>query len=59
MPLVVNYFIPLRKSNILYDEEVIAFNVCSVCVFAVLCCCGTGADVAPLLHFQHSSEERW
>ena len=26
LPLVVNYFIPLRKSNILYDEEVIAFS---------------------------------
>lgn len=48
---VVNYFIPLRKSNILDYEEIIAFDACVVCVFAVLCCFGAGVDVDSLLHF--------
>ena len=56
---VVNYFIPLRKSNILDYEEIIAFDACVVCVFAVLCCFGAGVDVDSLLHFQYPFEERW
>lgn len=48
---VVNYFIPLRKSNILDYEEIIAFDACVVCVFAVLCCFGAGVDVDSLLYF--------